>query len=296
MPWPASGWRLEAIPPSRRPQPSVVALRAEGAARLAASEAAPDDAPTLFGEGFAVLALGAPPNPDALAASLADDPIANAPTEVVAPMGGARTALVSWIEAHGRVRASIGLLADVLLAARLRETGGATRLRAVQQPAAPFPEAAGAQQRQWVGLPFPAALGPQPVTSMVASTLGTLDPSRGIAVLVIDEHADVTPGPETTTGLAFGYDAPGARPPQSILLAVPPVAGSAWTLESLAAVVGETLDLAKVRMVDLSSVAWAGRFVPTIYLTDGDLASGLDVPMKDLVRLADARAKAVIDP
>ena len=37
-------------------------------------------------------------------------------------------------------------------------------------------------------------------------------------------------------------------------------------------------------MVDLSSVAWAGRFVPAIYLTDGDVASGLDLPMRELVK------------
>ena len=46
--------------------------------------------------------------------------------------------------------------------------------------------------------------------------------------------------------------------------------------------IGETLDLAKIRMVDLSAVAWAGRFVPTVYLTDGDVASGLDLPMREL--------------
>jgi hypothetical protein len=39
-------------------------------------------------------------------------------------------------------------------------------------------------------------------------------------------------------------------------------------------------------MVDLSAVAWAGRFVPTIYLTDSDIASGLDLPMRDLVKNA----------
>jgi hypothetical protein len=61
-------------------------------------------------------------------------------------------------------------------------------------------------------------------------------------------------------------------------------------------VIGETLDLAKVRMVDLSAVAWAGRFIPTIYLTEGDVAAGLDLPMRDLVTLADARAEIAVHP
>lgn len=76
---------------------------------------------------------------------------------------------------------------------------------------------------------------------------------------------------------------------------MPPVPGVAWTADSLASVVGESLDLAKIRMVDLSTVAWAGRFLPAIYLTDGDVASGLDLPMKELVKLANARAKLVVD-
>ena len=113
-----------------------------------------------------------------------------------------------------------------------------------------------------------------------------------MAVLVVDEFVETVPAAETTTAVSFGFDAPGARPPQTILLAVPPVPGVAWTVDGLAAVIGETLDLAKIRMVDLSSVAWAGRFVPAIYLTDGDVASGLDLPMKDLVTLADAQGRS----
>jgi hypothetical protein len=273
----------------------LVALRDEAAARLRAAQAAPDDPVALFGEGFAVLPLAAPPVPDALAAALAVDPVGVAAAEVLAPLGGAGGALVSWVERYGRVRPGIGRLADALFAARLRGNGGAPRLRAIQLPAEPFPAAVAARRSQWVGLPFPAELGPDPVTSLVAHVLGTLDPGRGMAVLSVDEFVEVVPAQETTTAVSFGFNAPGARPPQAVLLAVPPVPAVAWTADSLAAVVGETLDLAKVRMVDLSSVAWAGRFVPTLYLTDGDVASGLDLPMKELVRLADARAKALID-
>jgi len=115
---------------------------------------------------------------------------------------------------------------------------------------------------------------------------------RGIAVLAIDEFVEVVPVEETTTAISFAFDAPGARPPQTILLAVPPVSAAAWTVDSLAQVIGETVDLAKIRVVDLSAVAWAGRFVPTIYLTDGDVASGLDLPIRDLVIAANARLKA----
>ena len=54
-----------------------------------------------------------------------------------------------------------------------------------------------------------------------------------------------------------------------------------------------TVDLAKIRMVDLSAVAWAGRFVPAIYLTDGDVSSGVDFPFRDIVKKAHADFAAV---
>ena len=275
--------------PARSPDlTGLNALAAAAAAQIAKSDAAPDDAAALFGEGFPVLALAAAPFPAAVAAALAADPLAAAPAELLAPLGGREHALTTWLETIGRVRAPVGRLADVLLAARLRNASGPATLRAMQLPPEPFPDAEAARRGQWTGLTFPAALGPDPVTSFVVHALGTVDPAQGVALLAVDEYVEVVPAPSATTAVSFGFDAPGARPPQSILLAVPPVVGTPWSLDALAAVVGDTLDLAKIRMVDLSSVAWAGRFVPTLYLTDGDVASGLDVPMRSLVALAHA--------
>ncbi len=276
--------------PGRAPVAATVAsLKTAAAARLAASTAAPADPAALFGDGFPVLPLVASPVAPALTAALAVDPVAAIPPAVLAPLGGTDHAVESWLEAHGRVRAPIGRLADVLLAARLRHTLAPSRLVVAQLPVEPFPTADAAHRAQWVGTTFPAPLGADPVTSFVIHALGTVDPAAGFAVLVVDDLTEVVPAAETTTSIAFGFDAPGARPPQSILLAVPPVPGEAWTLDGLADVVGETLDLAKIRMVDLSSVAWAGRFVPTLYLTDGDVSSGIDLPMKELVQAAAAK-------
>ncbi|MDB5816639.1 MAG: hypothetical protein JWQ11_279, partial [Rhizobacter sp.] len=277
--------------PSRPPDTdALIAIRLAATRLLAASQALPDDAAALFGEGFAVPGLSAAPFPDTVAAALAHDPIAQAADASLAEVGGRTHALDSWIETQGRVRASVGRLADVLLTARLRSASpGAFALRALQLPVEPFAAEAGAARGQWIGLRFPAALGAEPVTGFVLHTLGTVDAAAGMHLVVIDEWSEVVPSADTTTGIAFGYDAPGARPPQSVLLAVPPVAGTPWTTDSLAGVVGETLDLAKMRMVDLSAVAWAGRFLPTVHLTDGDVASGFDTRMRELVALADKR-------
>lgn len=76
---------------------------------------------------------------------------------------------------------------------------------------------------------------------------------------------------------------------------MPPVAGTAWSIDVLAGVIGETLDLTKARMVDLSSVAWAGRFLPALYLTDGDVSNGIDLPMREIAAAA-ARQFAAFQP
>jgi hypothetical protein len=280
--------------PSRTPTASALsALHAAAAQRLDESTAAPDDAAALFGEGFPILALASPPFPAALADALSADPVAAVPPDLLAPLGGEAGALENWIEQYGRARPGIGRLADALFAAKLRRTGASLRLQVIQQPPEPFPDADAAHRGQWVGLRFPSPLDPNPVTNIVAQVLGDLDAERGIAVLAVDEFLEVIPSKQTTTGLSFAFDAPSCRPPQAILLAVPPAPGVAWTIDGVADVIGETVDLAKIRMVDLSSVAWAGRFLPALYLTDGDVSSGLDVPMRDLVKLAHARAEGL---
>jgi hypothetical protein len=279
--------------PSRVPDTStLIALRAAASAQLAKSQADPDSAAALFGEAFPVLALSSPPFPDVVKTALKSDPVAAASAEVLAPYGGADDALTSWLERTGRVRPALGRLADILLAARLTSVT-ASNLRAMQLPVAPFPTADPAHRAQWVGFGFPAPLTAEPVTSVVLHAPYAIDPAAGIALLVIDEYTEVVPEPQTTTGISFGYDAPGARPPQSILLCVPPVLGTPWSADALASVIGETIDLAKIRMVDLSAVAWAGRFVPTLYLTDGDVGSGLDLPIRDIVKAAFAQSMSV---
>jgi len=56
------------------------------------------------------------------------------------------------------------------------------------------------------------------------------------------------PGEEQVTGAAFGFDAPGSRAPQAILLAVPPDTGAGLPPDTLVQIVAETRDLARARM------------------------------------------------
>jgi hypothetical protein len=74
----------------------------------------------------------------------------------------------------------------------------------------------------------------------------------------------------TTTGVALNANAPGARPPQSILLAMTPDGGP-WTSERLVDVLDETLALARMRCVTLQQVPLAGLYLPALYFRDWSL-------------------------
>ena len=61
-----------------------------------------------------------------------------------------------------------------------------------------------------------------------------------LAGLLVDEWAEFVPDPFQTAAVAFHYDAPGARPPQSIILAVPPNANQEnWTFDDVLDVLHE---------------------------------------------------------
>ena len=73
---------------------------------------------------------------------------------------------------------------------------------------------------RWVGLSGHAGAPRQALAGRAhAAAVPAAAPLSG---LVIDEWTESVPAAEVTTGVAFNYDAPGARPPQSVLLAVTP--------------------------------------------------------------------------
>jgi hypothetical protein len=84
--------------------------------------------------------------------------------------------------------------------------------------------------------------------------------------LAIDEWTERIPVPQQPAGLAFHYDEPKARAPQSWLLMVSPDEREVWDAELAEAILAETLDLARVRTVDLASVGDAGQLLPALYL------------------------------
>ncbi|MFF0945488.1 hypothetical protein ACFYE2_14855 [Kocuria sp. CPCC 205300] len=81
--------------------------------------------------------------------------------------------------------------------------------------------------------------------------LANLPDNGEVAAAVIDRFAEVIPAPEQTTGAVFGFDAPAARAPQAILLAVAPDPARQLGPEDLIDIITDTRLLARARMARL---------------------------------------------
>ncbi|MBP2414727.1 hypothetical protein JOF48_003526 [Arthrobacter stackebrandtii] len=138
----------------------------------------------------------------------------------------------------------------------------------------------------------------QPHVHAVVSGVPVPD-GRPTHLLVLDEVAEVLPAPTAATGLALNYNAPNARAPQSILLAVhpnPAVApnpGVPWTWRLMLDTVREAVELAKIRGVDLDDLQQTGlgEFLPLIYLPDPPTSV---LAMTPLAKLTEDRLRRLL--
>jgi hypothetical protein len=143
----------------------------------------------------------------------------------------------------------------------------AVHLWAAQSPVAPYVNTVAAEfAHAWVGLPFPAALGPTPITSVVI-----VGDARGaVTGIELDSWTEFVPNPTGTAAVTVNLSAPDARAPNLILLAVPPDISKPWTQESLLSVIDEALELADCRMVDLDAVRRIPALLPAVYVAEFD--------------------------
>ncbi|WP_433468321.1 hypothetical protein [Spirillospora sp. CA-128828] len=254
------GYGVAAPPlPGADPEEQTAGAVQAGQARVQAAEAARTPQGVLeavFGSGFRAVEPFTPPDGAALTASFGPG----------LDRGDARAD--DWLERMAPVHDATAALADLVLYTAAAGTGHPLRIGQT-------PFHAG---DHWVGT------HPAPGTGLAVHGPDGLDFSRPVAVLVVDAWTEVIPAPRHTAGVSFHYDAPGARPPQAVLLAVPPVPGAAWTVDALTSVVGETLDLARLRLVDLRSIGWLGRYLPALYLPQTALGTAPSIDLKQLMR------------
>ena len=171
-------------------------------------------------------------------------------------LGGDELAPGTWLDRLARIRAGAARLQRVLALAEATGAAGSTDLVVAQLPF-------DARER-WIAL-APAGPAPAARTALAVHAIRPLDPASALAGLVFDEWTEMVPGDAEVAGLTFHFDAPNARAPQAILLAVPPGADGAWSVDALRDTVAEALQVARARAVDLPSLDQYGHLLPALY-------------------------------
>lgn len=245
------------------PPGAEVAVLAEARKRLAAAQAVSDPDPAtaahaigeaVFGPGFVVLPTVSG------AADLFSSTLDN-----VTP---ARAAMRRWLLGLATVRPDLAAYTAVLLAtdATSSAPGPGRSLRVAQ-----LAPSGTAGVTTWLGLSLPdgSPSPDQPVTCVLIDAPASYDGRMPVAGLVVDDWVEQLPrrNPDgsaaITTGLAVNANAPGARAPQAILLAVSPD-GSRWSTDGLIAVLDETRELVRIRGVTLERLVTPSPILPAI--------------------------------
>ncbi len=238
------------------PAPPVVAagdLPSPGAVEDGALTRARGMVRVLLGNGQPFLPVLKPTVPELIATSLARRP---------ALIGDDPTVVVTWLHRSALVRPLLDPFAALLVHTELDGADVGAELAVVQVPHA--------DDRTWVALPFgPSGAPPAGSVGLVLHAPEGLDPAAGGAGVVIDAWTESVPAATETTAVAFHYDAPGARAPQSMLLAVHPGrAPDHWDFDTLLGCVHEAMDLARLRTVGSRELAPLSTFLPAIFLPD----------------------------
>jgi hypothetical protein len=175
--------------------------------------------------------------------------------------------VVGWLLKLARVRPELAALRDMITAAEaLRD-----------QPLFPFlvtqvPFVEGAA---WAGATRPNADGNDRLSLVLTTNGASL--SGEIGGLVLDQWIERIPSDYEMTGLTFHFDAPTSRPPQTLLLVVPPV-GADWNFDLVVDTVREAFALARLRAVAPETLGEYGHHLPAVYLSSNlDTIGAADV-------------------
>lgn len=158
------------------------------------------------------------------------------------------------------------------------------------------PEELHAYLAQHPGAPYKDIHPVAPKLALALHTPGGLNAladTTSLAGLVCDEWTEFIPDRFQTAGISFHYDAPGARPPQSILLALPPnLQQEHWQFDQVLDVLHEAWDLAKLRAVrprDLEG--GVGALLPGNYLPQSFTEDLPSVTLQKMASRASAKLK-----
>jgi hypothetical protein len=206
---------------------------------------------TIFGADFVVLPHFTPPSAPTVQGAFAQSAQLTS-SDAQAP--------ARWLRQLTHIRPGISRL-DLALSAAQALVGGA-----LYPPPLVLGQLPPATPDRWLALPIDPAHPPAPGRVALAC-VASGDPTKAptYAGLLLDEWIERIPTTQESASLAFHYDEPDARAPQSLLLAVCPDNRSTWDDGIVVAILQETLELAQIRAVDLASIQQVGQILPALY-------------------------------
>ena len=165
---------------------------------------------------------------------------------------------IGWLRGVGRVRDGAGSLERAITLNELLHDAASVSPAVGQLPTAPG--------EPWVALHAPADRRRGALSWLVLDHGGRAELAKNgrAAGLVVDEWVEVVPSGEVVTGVALNVDAPSSRPPQAMLLGLPPRDRS-WSFDNVVDTLLEALEAAKLRAVDPDVLVAYGHHAPAIY-------------------------------
>ncbi len=160
----------------------------------------------------------------------------------------------TWLTRLARVRPGAKALRSALLHADV--VGAAARPLVVGQTPRSSTD-------RWAALPGPSAGADRLVVAV--HTVRAVDAAAPLVGLVLDEWSERVPTAKEVTGLAFHHDAPGARAPQSMLLAMPTAPDGVWSVDQVVDAVDQAFHVATTRTLPWGQVR-DGHFLPATYV------------------------------
>ncbi|WP_260735077.1 hypothetical protein [Tunturiibacter lichenicola] len=205
---------------------------------------------SVFGANFTILPRFTPPD----AANLQSAFTQSASLVASDPVAPSR-----WLNQLTHIRPAISKLDTVLSLAQILSGNTSTPQPLLGQ----LPLQAG---DRWLGLPIDPSNPPNKGrVAFACITQGDPTTQTPYAGLLFDEWPERIPSTDERAAVAFHYERPKARAPQTLLLAVCPDNRATWDDDLVTGTIQEALELAKIRTVDLDSVLRVGQILPALY-------------------------------
>jgi hypothetical protein len=206
---------------------------------------------TVFGEDFAVLPRFTPPDRANLQSAFSQS------SSLVASDPAAPS---RWLMQLSHIRPGISRLDSAFTLAQLLNDSpeASSSLLLGQLPLA--------ANDKWLGLGIDPANPPaKGRVAFACVTQGDPVNQNTYAGLLVDEWPERIPSTQENAAVAFHYEEPKARAPQAVLLGVCPDDRRIWDDDLVLGILQETLELTKIRTVDLDSVQQVGQILPALY-------------------------------